>query len=52
MLTPRYVPCIDKVLTRDPSERELAIADKYLAIGTMKDFAHALLLTNEVIFWP
>jgi hypothetical protein len=41
-----------KVLTRDPSERELALASKYLADGTLTDYAHALLCTNEVIFWP
>ena len=41
-----------KVLSRDPSERELALANQYLATGTMTDYAHALLSTNEVIFWP
>jgi hypothetical protein len=41
-----------KVLSRDPSERDLALASKYLAIGTMTDYAQALLCTNEVIFWP
>jgi hypothetical protein len=41
-----------KVLARDPSERELMLANQYLASGTMGDYAHALLCTNEVIFWP
>jgi hypothetical protein len=41
-----------RVLARDPSERELALASKYLAAGTLTDYAHALLCTNEVIFWP
>jgi hypothetical protein len=41
-----------KVLAREPNERENAIAVKYLAAGTMADFAHALLCTNEVIYWP
>jgi hypothetical protein len=41
-----------KVLSRDPSERELALAGKYLATGTLTDYAQALLSTNEVIFWP
>jgi hypothetical protein len=41
-----------KVLARDPSDRELSLAGEYLAAGTMKDYAHALLSTNEVIFWP
>jgi hypothetical protein len=40
------------VLGRDPSERELSLATQYLANGTMTDYAHALLSTNEVIFWP
>jgi hypothetical protein len=41
-----------KVLSRDPTERELALAADYLAAGTMLDYAHALLCTNEVIYWP
>jgi hypothetical protein len=41
-----------KVLARDPTDRELVLANEYLADGTMADFAHALLCTNEVIFWP
>jgi hypothetical protein len=40
------------VLARDPSERELTLATAYLASGTLTDYAHALLCTNEVIFWP
>ena len=40
------------VLARDPNERELRLATQYLATGTMTDYAHALLCTNEVIFWP
>jgi hypothetical protein len=41
-----------RALARDPSERELALASKYLAAGTLTDYAQALLCTNEVIFWP
>ena len=41
-----------RVLARDPSAREFALANDYLATGTMADYAHALLCTNEVIFWP
>ena len=41
-----------KVLARDPNDRELALADEFLTTGTMTDYAHALLSTNEVIFWP
>jgi hypothetical protein len=41
-----------QVLARDPSDRELSLARKYLATGTMTDYAQALLCTNEVIYWP
>ena len=41
-----------KVLGREPSDREFALAEAFLATGSMADYAHALLSTNEVIFWP
>jgi hypothetical protein len=41
-----------KVLARDPTGRELTLADEYLATGTLTDYAHALLAANEVIYWP
>jgi hypothetical protein len=41
-----------KVMARDPSDHELDLAHEYLETGTIADFAHALLCTNEVIFWP
>ncbi|MEO7413711.1 MAG: PSD1 and planctomycete cytochrome C domain-containing protein [Opitutaceae bacterium] len=41
-----------KALLRDADDRELTLATRYLATGTMADFAHALLSTNEQIFWP
>ena len=41
-----------KVLARDPTERELELAGAYLATATMTEYAHVLLCTNEVIFWP
>ncbi len=41
-----------KVFARDPSKNELALASEYLANGTVADYAHALLCTNEVIYWP
>jgi Protein of unknown function (DUF1553)/Protein of unknown function (DUF1549)/Planctomycete cytochrome C len=41
-----------KVLARDPADHELTLARDYLAAGTLADYAHALLSTNEVIFWP
>lgn len=41
-----------KVLARDPSDRELFLASEYLAGASFTDYAHALLSTNEVIFWP
>jgi hypothetical protein len=41
-----------KVLAREPTDAELARAATYLTTGTLTEFAHALLYTNEVIFWP
>ena len=42
-----------KVLARDPRrDRTESRPRIYLATGTMTDYAHALLSTNEVIFWP
>ena len=41
-----------KVLAREPNESELARAQVYLKDGTLPEFAHGLLCTNEVIFWP
>jgi hypothetical protein len=41
-----------KVLARDPTDHELTLAHDYIATGTLADYAHALLSTNEVIFWP
>jgi hypothetical protein len=41
-----------KVLARDPTAHELELAKEYLASGSITDYAHALLSTNEVIFWP
>jgi hypothetical protein len=41
-----------KALLRDADDRELTLASRYLATGTMTDFAHAILCTNEQIFWP
>ena len=41
-----------KVLARDPTDREISLATEYLEKGTVTDYAHALLGTNEVIFWP
>lgn len=41
-----------KVLARDPGDAELARAADYLATSSLAEFAHGLLYTNEVIFWP
>lgn len=41
-----------RVVGRDPSERELSLGSQYLETGTLTDYAHALLCTNEVIYWP
>ncbi|MDQ6705689.1 MAG: DUF1553 domain-containing protein, partial [Acidobacteriota bacterium] len=41
-----------KVLARDPGSKELNLALSYLARGTLEQYAHVLLSTNEEIFWP
>ncbi len=41
-----------KVLSRDPSPKELDLAISYLASGTLDQYAQVLLSTNEEIFWP
>ncbi len=41
-----------KVLSRDPSPKELDLAVSYLAGGTVEQYAQVLLSTNEEIFWP
>jgi hypothetical protein len=41
-----------KILSRDPSPKELDLALSYLSQGTLEQYSHILLSTNEVIFWP
>lgn len=41
-----------KVLARDPSPKEMDLALSYLSQGTVEQYVHVLLSTNEVIFWP
>ena len=41
-----------KVLSRDPSAKELDLAQSYLAKGTIEQYAQILLSVNEEIFWP
>ena len=41
-----------KVLSRDPSPKELDLALSYLAGGTLDQYAQILFSTNEEIFWP
>jgi hypothetical protein len=41
-----------KTLSREPSKQELDLAREYLATRPMADYAHAVLCTNEVIYWP
>jgi hypothetical protein len=41
-----------KVLARDPTVHEFELATQYLVSGNLTEYAHALLSTNEVIFWP
>ncbi len=41
-----------RALLREADDRELTLATRYLATGSLTDYAHALLCTNEQIFWP
>ena len=41
-----------KIVSRDPSPKELDLALSYLSHGTAEQYSHILLSTNEVIFWP
>ena len=41
-----------KALARDPTTHELALAESFLESGSLTDYAHALLSTNEVLYWP
>ena len=41
-----------KVLSRDPSSKEVDLAMSYLSQGTLEQYAQILLTTNEEIFWP
>jgi len=40
-----------RVLGRDPSPKELDMALSFLASGTIEQFAHIMLSSNELIFW-
>jgi hypothetical protein len=40
-----------KVLSREPSPKELDLAQGYLAQGTISQYAQVLLSSNEEIFW-
>jgi len=41
-----------RVLSREPTPKELDLALSYLADGTIEQYAHVLLSSNELIFWP
>jgi hypothetical protein len=41
-----------QALGREPAPLELELAREFLSSGTLEQFAHALLGTNEEIFWP
>ena len=41
-----------KVLARDPSPKELDLAQSYLSTGTLEQYALILLSVNEEIFLP
>ena len=51
--TPAKVRSIyQRLLARDPTATELKLAEEYLENAKITQFAHALIATNEVIFWP
>jgi thioredoxin-like negative regulator of GroEL len=41
-----------KVLARDPSSKEIDLAQSYLSKGTLEQYARILLSVNEEIFLP
>lgn len=41
-----------RVLSRDPTSKELDMALTFLGKGTLEQYAQVLLSTNEVILWP
>ena len=41
-----------EVLARDPSAGGNGHGESYLEKGTLEQYAHILLSTNEEIFWP
>jgi hypothetical protein len=41
-----------RLLARDPSPEELTLATRFLAQGTLEEYAQVLLSTNEEILWP
>jgi hypothetical protein len=41
-----------KILSRNPSPKELDLALSYISNGTIEQYAQVLLSTNEEIFWP
>ncbi len=41
-----------RILSRDPSQKELALAADYLSGGSLNQYAQVLLASNEEIFWP
>jgi len=41
-----------RILSRDPTAKELDLAVSFLPQGTLEQYAQVLLSTNEEIFWP
>ncbi|MFN7936226.1 MAG: PSD1 and planctomycete cytochrome C domain-containing protein [Bryobacteraceae bacterium] len=41
-----------RILARDPNPREVDLGLSYLAQGTLEEYTHVLLSTNEVLFQP
>jgi hypothetical protein len=49
---PRLLALFRKTLCREPTSGELEQGLRFLDGGTLEHYAHALLSTNEEIFWP
>ncbi len=41
-----------RLLSREPTEQEQQLADRFLKSATLTQYAQALIASNEVIFWP
>lgn len=50
--TARVQELYRRIFGRTPTPKELDMALSYLNGGTLEQYAHILLSSNELIFWP